>query len=132
MKLVILTFLIFSALGPETASAQAGLWDCEDFSSQSEAQAFYERNSSDPYNLDEDDDGVACELMPEVLSRTSYEDYLSFEADRRLREYELARPDRHSAARLMILQGIELSSSLLVTRLQSAPRELLAQRSQTH
>jgi hypothetical protein len=44
-----------------------GAYDCEDFSSQGEAQAFYEENGgpwSDPYFLDEDNDGVACEWLP--------------------------------------------------------------------
>ena len=39
--------------------------DCDDFSSQSEAQEFFEDNgtSSDPHNLDRDGDGVACESL---------------------------------------------------------------------
>ena len=40
--------------------------DCDDFSSQEEAQSFLESNGigSDPHNLDRDGDGVACESLP--------------------------------------------------------------------
>jgi hypothetical protein len=39
-------------------------YDCTDFDSQDDAQAFYEAMGGpvyDPYNLDDDGDGVACE-----------------------------------------------------------------------
>lgn len=35
--------------------------NCGDFDSQEEAQAEYESDTSDPNNLDDDDDGEACE-----------------------------------------------------------------------
>jgi hypothetical protein len=42
--------------------------DCEDYDSQADAQAELRRNPSDPYVLDEDDegadDGIACETYP--------------------------------------------------------------------
>ena len=39
--------------------------DCGEFSSQSEAQAFYEAaGGGDPHRLDGDNDGVACESLP--------------------------------------------------------------------
>lgn len=39
--------------------------DCGDFSTQSEAQAFYEAaGAGDPHRLDGNDDGVACESLP--------------------------------------------------------------------
>ncbi|OGY34225.1 MAG: hypothetical protein A3D99_04200 [Candidatus Andersenbacteria bacterium RIFCSPHIGHO2_12_FULL_45_11] len=41
--------------------------DCPDFSTQREAQAFFEANggpSSDPHNLDRDSDGRVCETLP--------------------------------------------------------------------
>ena len=39
-------------------------YDCDDFSSQSEAQDFFEEaGSGDPHNLDRDGDGVACESL---------------------------------------------------------------------
>ncbi|OGE05615.1 hypothetical protein A3F45_00155 [Candidatus Curtissbacteria bacterium RIFCSPHIGHO2_12_FULL_41_17] len=39
--------------------------DCADFSSQSEAQDFFEENGvdSDPHNLDRDGDSIACESL---------------------------------------------------------------------
>jgi hypothetical protein len=41
--------------------AQDDLYDCQSFGSQESAQAELERNPSDPYNLDPDEDGQACE-----------------------------------------------------------------------
>lgn len=44
-----------------------GDYDCPDFSTQKEAQTFFESNggpSSDPHKLDQDKDGVACEALP--------------------------------------------------------------------
>lgn len=41
-------------------------YDCSDFSTQKEAQAFFESNggpSNDPHRLDQDKDGVACETL---------------------------------------------------------------------
>ena len=39
-------------------------YDCNDFATREDAQAFYEAVGGpfyDPYNLDDDDDGIACE-----------------------------------------------------------------------
>jgi Excalibur calcium-binding domain len=46
-----------------SASAQGGDRDCADFSTQSEAQAFFEGPGSDPHGLDGDADGLACESL---------------------------------------------------------------------
>ena len=50
------------------AYAQADLYDCSDFTTQEEAQAIFDQDTSDPYGLDEDDpspdDGIACEALP--------------------------------------------------------------------
>jgi hypothetical protein len=43
------------------AFAQSDLYDCESFGSQQSAQAQLERDLSDPYNLDPNANGVACE-----------------------------------------------------------------------
>src|SRR5919205_1458912 len=43
------------------ALARDDLYDCQSFGSQESAQAELERNPSDPYNLDTDNDGKACE-----------------------------------------------------------------------
>jgi hypothetical protein len=39
-------------------------YDCSDFSSQAEAQRFFEQaGPGDPHRLDRDNDGVACETL---------------------------------------------------------------------
>jgi hypothetical protein len=43
------------------AFAQEDQYDCASFGSQESAQAEYDRDPSDPNNLDADDDGIACE-----------------------------------------------------------------------
>jgi hypothetical protein len=43
------------------ALAQDDLYDCQSFGSQESAQAQLRRNPADPYNLDPDRDGQACE-----------------------------------------------------------------------
>lgn len=45
-----------------TALAQDDL-NCSDFATQEDAQAEYERDTSDPHGLDRDKDGVACEEL---------------------------------------------------------------------
>lgn len=39
--------------------------DCADFGTQADAQAVYDADPSDPHGLDADDDGVACETLPD-------------------------------------------------------------------
>lgn len=39
-------------------------YDCDDFRTQAEAQDFMEYEGGDPYWLDGDNDGIACELLP--------------------------------------------------------------------
>jgi hypothetical protein len=47
-----------------TANA-AGDRDCSNFSTQPEAQAFFESaGPGDPHDLDRDDDGMACDSLP--------------------------------------------------------------------
>jgi hypothetical protein len=50
------------ALSPASASAAARDYDCADFANQAEAQEYL--LPGDPYNLDGDNDGVACEDLP--------------------------------------------------------------------
>ncbi len=38
--------------------------DCADFATQQAAQAVYNQDRSDPNGLDRDDDGIACETLP--------------------------------------------------------------------
>ena len=45
--------------------ADSGDLDCSDFATQAEAQAEYDRDQSDPNELDgEDNDGIVCESLP--------------------------------------------------------------------
>lgn len=39
--------------------------DCPDMGNQLTAQAVYDTDPSDPYGLDRDNDGIACEPLPE-------------------------------------------------------------------
>jgi len=58
-----LAIAIFFGLGIATPqSALAVDYDCADFSNQAEAQSYL--LPGDPYNLDGDSDGVACEDLP--------------------------------------------------------------------
>ncbi|MFJ8818272.1 excalibur calcium-binding domain-containing protein [Amycolatopsis thermoflava] len=54
-------------LGPAPAVFAAqptDLYDCGDFTYQEEAQAIFDQTPGDPYNLDDDNDGIACESLP--------------------------------------------------------------------
>jgi hypothetical protein len=57
-----------------TASAASGTQDCADFDTQEAAQAFYDQHVSDtpgnpdPFDLDTDGDGKACEGLPTAAS----------------------------------------------------------------
>ncbi|MFD9433430.1 excalibur calcium-binding protein [Streptomyces sp. NPDC060002] len=54
-------------LAPLSGVAHAQDLDCRDFTYQEDAQAEFDRNTSDPNRLDEDqgpDDGIACEVLP--------------------------------------------------------------------
>jgi hypothetical protein len=44
--------------------AEGDLYDCDDFKYQEDAQKVYDRHPGDPYDLDRDDDGIACEDRP--------------------------------------------------------------------
>ena len=51
----------------ERSYEEYGDYDCSDFSTQSEAQRFFESEGgprSDYHGLDRDGDGVACETLP--------------------------------------------------------------------
>src|SRR5215216_3387905 len=58
--LLVLPLLSISALGSR-AWAQDDDLNCKDFPSQAAAQREYQRDRSDPNNLDADNDGQACE-----------------------------------------------------------------------
>jgi hypothetical protein len=64
-------FLSWEAFGePKPAKAQTSdLYDCSDFNTQQEAQA--QLLPGDPYGLDADNDGIACEDLPSGPGTTS-------------------------------------------------------------
>jgi micrococcal nuclease len=49
---------------PSTAQPIKHDYDCKDFRTQREAQAVLDANPGDPYRLDRDKDGKACESLP--------------------------------------------------------------------
>lgn len=57
--------LVVAAVLAAPVVASARDYDCGDFSTQAEAQRVYEdAGPGDPYRLDRDHDGVACETLP--------------------------------------------------------------------
>lgn len=59
--LVTLSLVAMLVLAP-AALAQTDLYDCGDFTTQEEAQQFL--LAGDPYGLDDDNDGTACDNLP--------------------------------------------------------------------
>jgi hypothetical protein len=53
-------WFLWSAMSPAVAQDL----NCSDFDFQEEAQDELDSNSSDPNNLDDDNDGIACETLP--------------------------------------------------------------------
>ena len=65
------------ALPITLAQAQADAFDpfdCGDFAYQEYAQLWYDRDRTDPSNLDDDNDGIACESLPSRSSPRSVGD----------------------------------------------------------
>lgn len=61
-----MVFLASILLATSVGTAQdSGDFDCADFSTQAEAQRVYDANNpaEDPFNLDADGDGTACESL---------------------------------------------------------------------
>jgi len=64
--LFLASLLLAANVGSNVGSAQdSGEFDCADFSTEAEAQGVYESNNpaEDPFNLDSDSDGIACEEL---------------------------------------------------------------------
>ncbi len=55
---------VLLGLSASPALAQTDRYDCPDFDYQEDAQRIYDQNPSDPYGLDDDNDGIACESLP--------------------------------------------------------------------
>ena len=62
-----LAVAVFMISQTNLARAQTDDLNCDDFSSQEEAQAELESDPSDPNNLDADDDGIACEDFEQAV-----------------------------------------------------------------
>lgn len=62
--IVIAMLLAGFVIGLAPRVAQAQDYDCSDFAFQEDAQAVLDQDPSDPYNLDGDNDGIACETLP--------------------------------------------------------------------
>jgi hypothetical protein len=67
MGLAALAYFVLLVAGPPPA--RAADYDCSDFSNQAQAQEYL--LPGDPYNLDGDNDGIACESLPCPCSSTS-------------------------------------------------------------
>ena len=67
MAFLLITALVLAMLAAPAALAQGADKDCADFSSQAEAQAYFEAHGGSPTNnvdnLDADHDGQACEAF---------------------------------------------------------------------
>ncbi len=67
-KLIYLVALSMMALVLYAPAAMAqNQFNCSDFATQEEAQAVYNADPSDPNMLDEDNDGIACESLPQTI-----------------------------------------------------------------
>ncbi|WP_405875966.1 excalibur calcium-binding domain-containing protein [Streptomyces sp. NBC_00005] len=62
-----LAVLVTAGPAVAVAHAQTDL-DCSDFALQEDAQAEFNRDPSDPFRLDADNDGIACEVLPHTTS----------------------------------------------------------------
>ena len=61
---VVSTFVAAALCFPMARVAAAQDRDCNQFATRAQAQAVYNSNPADPYNLDADNDGQACEWLP--------------------------------------------------------------------
>jgi hypothetical protein len=62
--LLVTTSVVVWAVLLTAAPSEAQDLDCSDFDSREDAQEELERNPRDPNNLDNDNDGIACESLP--------------------------------------------------------------------
>jgi hypothetical protein len=49
---------------PDPQTNSSNTFDCETFAYQEDAQLWYDRDHTDPFDLDADNDGIACEALP--------------------------------------------------------------------
>lgn len=132
LRRLIASFMFFSAsllLVASMGFAQdPGDFNCSDFSTQPEAQDFYENNDpqSDPFILDSDSDGIACETLPggdnggatlpegddDILSEdrpaSSEQDDSSVDGDQYQQQGEVVTPDTGGPALLPLAVAMML------------------------
>jgi hypothetical protein len=61
---IVATVVAAALCFPMAGVAAAQDRDCNQFATQAQAQAVYKSNPADLYNLDADNDGLACEWLP--------------------------------------------------------------------
>lgn len=72
-----LVWILSGAGSAQTTSPSPGTQDCADFDTQEAAQAFYDQHKTDdpsnpdPFDLDTDGDGKACEGLPTAAQATA-------------------------------------------------------------
>ena len=62
MRVLVLALAAVALIGGPAAAQDT--MNCDDFTYQEEAQAVLDADPTDPNNLDDDDDGLACEDLP--------------------------------------------------------------------
>ena len=77
--LIILLLFLLTSCGPNTGNNISSLPDCvktkcncTDFQKQEEAQLVLDAYPEDPYKLDRDKNGIACESLPATRKPSSY------------------------------------------------------------
>ncbi|MFZ2126520.1 MAG: excalibur calcium-binding domain-containing protein [Candidatus Microsaccharimonas sp.] len=81
LSIAIVFALTLTTLSVTTPASAYNQYNCDDFSTQEEAQDEYESNYGDPNYLDGDDDGVACESLPSEYDYSSdYDDSESYDS----------------------------------------------------
>jgi Excalibur calcium-binding domain len=68
---VLVTAALLATLPAGTAAAQTADVNCRDFRYQEDAQAVFDAHPGDPFHLDANQDGVACESLPHRPTSTS-------------------------------------------------------------
>jgi Excalibur calcium-binding domain len=101
-----------------TQAAHARDYDCADFSTQEEAQEYL--LPGDPYNLDGDDDGVACEDLPHGGSNGGPTSEPPPAPDPP--PYELSKPAARSLAKSMVRGVVSRSTTLDSSAFQGCSR----------
>ncbi|QKY70226.1 excalibur calcium-binding domain-containing protein [Lentibacillus sp. CBA3610] len=73
LTLAALLSVLFMFGTAQSAFANDSL-NCDDFDTQSEAQAHFDEQDGDPDDLDRDGDGIACESLPQGDATSSNDD----------------------------------------------------------